>query len=220
MKTIKPENNFIWLTMAMIGLMVFSAFSRHFPDSLTIVLLEAAGIVLMLISLMSLDQHKKWKRRLLVVIGLMFVTAIVSFLTGQVYADMFYLFLWLAFLLVAGRLVASEVLLRKPVEVNKIIGAIALYLIIGMIWSVLYTMVIELWPTAFNGIEAGPWYENLPTTTYFSFVTLTTLGYGDISPVEPMAEVLVILEAITGMFYLAIVVASLVGALIADWKQK
>ena len=62
------------------------------------------------------------------------------------------------------------------------------------------------------GIAAGPWYDNLPTTTYFSFVTLTTLGYGDISPVRPMAEVLVILEAIFGMFYLAVIVASLVGA--------
>ena len=48
--------------------------------------------------------------------------------------------------------------------------------------------------------------------TYFSFVTLTTLGYGDISPATPIAEVLVILEAVTGMFYFAIVVASLIGA--------
>jgi voltage-gated potassium channel Kch len=61
-------------------------------------------------------------------------------------------------------------------------------------------------------VEAANWYDNLPTMTYFSFVTLTTLGYGDISPAKPMAEVLVVLEAITGMFYLAIIVASLVGA--------
>jgi voltage-gated potassium channel Kch len=48
--------------------------------------------------------------------------------------------------------------------------------------------------------------------TYFSFVTLTTLGYGDISPVTPVAQVLVVLEAVTGMFYIAIIVASLIGA--------
>ncbi|MBT8054181.1 MAG: potassium channel family protein [Gammaproteobacteria bacterium] len=53
----------------------------------------------------------------------------------------------------------------------------------------------------------------MPNTTYFSFVTLTTLGYGDISPATPLAEVLVILEAVTGIFYLAIIVASLMGSL-------
>jgi voltage-gated potassium channel Kch len=53
----------------------------------------------------------------------------------------------------------------------------------------------------------------MPSTTYFSFVTLTTLGYGDMSPTTPTAQVLVVLEAVTGMFYLAIIVASLVGSM-------
>jgi len=56
------------------------------------------------------------------------------------------------------------------------------------------------------------WVGTLNTMTYFSFVTLTTLGYGDISPARPVAEVLVVLEAVTGMFYLAIVVASLISS--------
>jgi voltage-gated potassium channel Kch len=85
---------------------------------------------------------------------------------------------------------------------------------------VLYTIVLEVWPDSFRGIEAGPWYDNIPNTTYFSFVTLTTLGYGDISPTRPMAEVLVVLEAVTGMFYLAVIVASLVGAMIAHNRPK
>jgi voltage-gated potassium channel Kch len=55
--------------------------------------------------------------------------------------------------------------------------------------------------------------------TYFSFVTLTTLGYGDISPVTPIAKVLVILEAVVGMFYIAIIVASLIGA-VRDKKRS
>nr|WP_269764034.1 potassium channel family protein [Shewanella benthica] len=47
---------------------------------------------------------------------------------------------------------------------------------------------------------------------YFSFVTLTTLGYGDISPISPFSQVLVYMEAIAGVFYMAIVVASLVSS--------
>ncbi len=57
-----------------------------------------------------------------------------------------------------------------------------------------------------------PWGENFSNAAYFSFVTLTTLGYGDISPTSPVAQVIVYLEAIAGVFYMAIVVASLVGA--------
>ena len=55
------------------------------------------------------------------------------------------------------------------------------------------------------------WYENFADGTYFSFVTLTTLGYGDISPVTPVARFLVYMEAIVGVFYMAILVASLIG---------
>lgn len=47
---------------------------------------------------------------------------------------------------------------------------------------------------------------------YFSFVTLTTLGFGDLLPVSPLARFLVYMEAVTGVFYMAIVVSSLVGA--------
>jgi voltage-gated potassium channel Kch len=59
-----------------------------------------------------------------------------------------------------------------------------------------------------------------PTMTYFSFVTLATLGYGDISPASPIAQVIVILEAVTGAFYMAIVVASLIGAYFGQYKTS
>ncbi|MCV5959457.1 potassium channel family protein, partial [Escherichia coli] len=55
---------------------------------------------------------------------------------------------------------------------------------------------------------------------YFSFVTLTTLGYGDISPLTPLAQVVVYLEAITGVFYMAIVVSSLVSSNIDHQVNK
>ena len=213
MPQIKPENNFIWLTTAMVGIMVTGAFSHHFPDSFTVVMLEAIGIALLLLSLLSLPSSPAWKKRLLVILALMVIAAVTSLVTKLPHGDVIYLLLLLAFLLSVARLVAGEVLLSGSVDSNKLVGAVALYLVLGMIWSVLYIMVLMSWPDALNGIEPGDWHDNLPTTTYFSFVTLTTLGYGDISPANPLAQVLVILEAVTGMFYLAIIVASLVGAI-------
>lgn len=213
------KNNFVWLTLAMIGLLILGAFSREVPDNMTILIIEFTGAVLLLVSLLSLKARHKWNKWLLVVITLMLAMTLVRNATGHHHFDYFYLGLLLLFLVAATWLVAGHVLLTGSVDLNKLTGAVALYLMLGLIWSVLYTIVLEIWPDAFRGIEAGPWYDNIPITTYFSFVTLTTLGYGDIAPVRPMAEVLVILEAVVGMFYLAIIVASLVGAMIAHRHQ-
>jgi len=80
-----------------------------------------------------------------------------------------------------------------------------------MIWAMLYLLIAEALPGSFNGVPQAPWLENFSTATYFSFVTITTLGYGDILPVTPLARFLVTMEAIVGVFYMAIVVASLIG---------
>ena len=127
------------------------------------------------------------------------------------YFEYFYLGLMLVFMLAAAWLVGSQVLLTGEVDLNIIVGSVALYLLIGMIWSILFTILLEFSPDALNGIDPGMWYDNHPLTTYFSFVTLTTLGYGDIRPATPVAQVMVTLEAVTGMFYLAVIVASLIG---------
>ena len=72
--------------------------------------------------------------------------------------------------------------------------------------------MLEFSPTAFNGMEHQLWEDNFSRATYFSYVTLTTLGYGDISPAEPLSRVLVYIEAMVGTFYMAVVIASLIGA--------
>ena len=66
-------------------------------------------------------------------------------------------------------------------------------------------------PGSFAGITAGNVTELLNQLTYFSFVTLTTLGYGDILPLTPIATSLAYLEAVIGQLYIAILIAGLVG---------
>ena len=80
----------------------------------------------------------------------------------------------------------------------------------------LYLFIAEVVPGAFNGLPQAPWLDNFATAVYFSFVTITTLGYGDISPVLPLARFLVYMEAIIGVFYMAILVASLIGVRMSD----
>jgi voltage-gated potassium channel len=72
-------------------------------------------------------------------------------------------------------------------------------------------LILEIFPNAFNGLEEQIWLTNLFNAMYFSFITLTTVGYGDISPALPIAQFFVFMESIIGSFYLAIMVASLVS---------
>ncbi len=102
------------------------------------------------------------------------------------------------------------------IDANRLLGAVSIYLLLGLIWAIVYAGILEFDPSAFNGDVGGPWLETIPEFVYFSFVSLTTLGYGDISPATPIARFVVYLEAITGQLYLAIMVAGLVGVGIAD----
>mgnify|MGYP001813708678 FL=1 len=215
MPRLLENHNFAWILVAMVGLLVTGAYSREAHESITVIFIQVTGIGLLLLSLLSLKGHHTWPKWLLIIVSLIVVMTLVRHTTGQHHLDYLYLGLMLVFLVSASWLVGGHVLLTGSVDLNKLIGTVALYLMIGLIWAVLYTMVLIVWPDAFHGIESGNWYDNLAETTYFSFVTLTTLGYGDISPARPIAEVLVVLEAVIGMFYVATVVASLVGAMIS-----
>lgn len=206
------HRNFIWLTLALIGMLLAGAFTREIPDRIALHILEYTSVILMLVSLRSLSSDRGWLVRLIILIGVTLLVVVIKGAIDNQYFEFAYLSLLLIFFLSAAWLVGSEVLLTGSVDINKIVGSVALYLLLAWIWTIFYTMLLEFSPEAMKGVEAGQWVDNMPIMTYFSFVTLTTLGYGDISPVTPVAQVLVILEAVTGMFYIAIIVASLIGA--------
>jgi voltage-gated potassium channel Kch len=206
------HRSFIWLTLALVGMLLAGAISREIPDRLSLQILEYSSIILMLVSLRSLNRDRGWVVRLITLIGLTLLVVVAKGAIDNQYFEFAYLTLLLIFFLSAAWLVGSEVLLTGSVDINKIVGSVALYLLLALIWSIFYTMLLEFSPEAMKGVEAGQWADNMFIMTYFSFVTLTTLGYGDISPVTPVAQVLVVLEAVTGMFYIAIIVASLIGA--------
>jgi len=100
------------------------------------------------------------------------------------------------------------VLRRGPITTRRIEGAIAVYLLLGFTWAQAYELVALWHPGAFVGAVEG---RDSNPLTYYSFVTLTTMGYGDIMPVHPLARALAVLEALTGQLYLAILLARLVS---------
>ena len=216
MKHINRKNHFIWLTLSLIGLLVVGAFSKDIPNNLTLELIQYSSIALLFLSLRSLHSNRRWRKAILILIVAIVAMVVMRGAIESQYFEYVYLSLFLVFMLAAAWIVGGEVLLTGTVDLNVIVGSVALYLLIGIIWSIFYTLLMEFSPTALSGIESGMWYDNMSATTYFSFVTLTTLGYGDITPATPIAEVLVMLEAVTGMFYLAAIVASLVGSMMRN----
>jgi hypothetical protein len=91
---------------------------------------------------------------------------------------------------------------------------------LGVIWAVAYTTIAMSDPQAFTGIEQPDgrgWYSGW---LYFSFTTMTTLGYGDIVPVSAFARTLAYLQAIFGQFYIAVLVAGLVSAYITARRSN
>jgi hypothetical protein len=104
--------------------------------------------------------------------------------------------------------------LRAPrVNTEVLCGGIAGYVLMGLLWSMAYLLVAKTAPNAF-AISAGPPDEHSMdpfTAFYFSFATLTTIGYGDITPVSRVARMLSVMEAMTGMFYVAILISRLVA---------
>ena len=212
MKHVIRRNHFFWLTAALVGMLLTGAFTAEFPESFAFTILEYSSIFLLLLSLIGLRENRSWRIGLLSLIGIMALATFTRDINDFHYSKYVYMLLLLVFFLSAAWLVGRTVLLTGHVDLNIITGSVALYLILGFIWAILYTILIQLQPEAIRGLEPENWVYALSTMTYFSFVTLTTLGYGDMSPVTPIAKVLVSLEAVTGMFYFAIIVASLIGA--------
>ena len=98
-------------------------------------------------------------------------------------------------------------------------AALVVYLLIGVTWSLIYAHLEHQVPGSFDFLK-GQIQINDYTFIYYSFVTLTTLGYGDVTPLTSQAGALVILEALIGQLYLAIMIARLVGLQISHANLK
>jgi hypothetical protein len=119
------------------------------------------------------------------------------------------------FLLLATVNALRQVAVGNEISPNRIVGAICIYLLLGVMWSIAYSVVEFLQPGSFKGLtELVPSAWN-PDWVYYSFVTITTLGYGDITPLTQTARSLSFAEAIVGQFYIAVLVAGLVSAYIS-----
>jgi peptidoglycan/LPS O-acetylase OafA/YrhL len=217
MKKLKldEEDNFFYLLGGLAILLVTGpVLSELFKDSWRVAV-ELAFSLLLIVGVWSLQSSRQRfiLGLALVAISLLGTTANLIFKNE--------LFLWLIipsrllFLGLATFAVLEQVLQRGEVSLNKIVGAVCVYLMLGTFWALLCLVLEMTVPGSYAGLERYDeefWVWRL---IYYSFVTLTTVGYGDITPANAFSETLAWLEALVGQFYIAILVASLVGMYIA-----
>ena len=111
---------------------------------------------------------------------------------------------------------------KHEVTPNTIYGAISVYLLIGFIFSIVFGFVTFIEPNSItNSLNATNTVQNIshPDVLYYSYVTLTTLGFGDFIPTNSVTQTISILEAIIGQLYLTILIALLISNFI-PYRRK
>src|SRR5262245_194102 len=126
-----------------------------------------------------------------------------------------YFVLCVLFLGFTAIVVLRQTLEGPAVTADTIAGAICFYLLVGVIWALIYSLIELTHPESFldggRQVDSAGHHRLFSEMLYLSFVTLSTLGYGDILPVTRQARMLAALEGIIGPLYLAVLIAQLVG---------
>jgi hypothetical protein len=171
--------------------------------------LDCAFALTIVAGAFNVSSHRSVRMIAVVLAALSIVGGRLGLSTSQRVVEVLDLALYVAMFAVFTLLMVKRFLPVGRPPAHRIAGAVTIYLLIGLMWAKLYQLVELLSPGAFR-VPEGESIDHA-SLGYFSFVTLATLGYGDISPVNIVARDLSVLEAIIGQLYLVILISRLVS---------
>ncbi len=214
------KDNFVHLLLALSLLLLSTAIAQQFYSVSAQRLVQSATVITLLIGVwgIKLRQIKRSENALFILAIL--ASSFSAYWFEHIFFEYLRLLVMLLFFIFTAGKITKKLLFTGTASANKIVGAICLYLLLGLIWALLYTLNALAIHEAFTNIEnQSEWYLLFPDFIYFSFVTLTTLGFGDITPSSPMSKFLVYAQAVFGQFYLAILVSTLVSSFQSQKQQ-
>jgi hypothetical protein len=201
--------NFSYLLAGLLALLIVEPFIQGLPRSAEFLQLAFTGVIA--VGVFSLARMG-WEFYLGLVLAAIGVAAAMGFLwlghDALRIVDLAAITLFC--LLSISVKMRYVVFLPGPVTMNRVVGALCIYLLIGVVWATFYGFVELIEPGSFR-YTGHPASHPLEHFLYYSFVTLTTMGYGDIAPVHPVARTLAYLEAVVGQIYIAVLIAGLIG---------
>jgi len=216
------KERFLILVVALFVFLIVRSFLTHFGYSANFI--QVLEYILFFSCLIAVSEKKSHLYIALFLFGAAVAARAVIFFSGEnlyflpakscelVFSALF--FAYTCFLITAF------VLQDGKVTRDRLAAAICVYMLIGVTWGMFFALLEITAPGSLSAGLKSPGSDVEQEAMYFSFVTLTTLGYGDISPISPPARTLAILEAILGQIYVAVMIARLVGLHIADAAQK
>jgi hypothetical protein len=211
---VTDDNRFYYLLASLLVVLLITPITTvHYPG-LTGILLT----VTLLIAVVSMSTSKKFRTVAWSLLAVKLVLAVWILFYPSLAAHLIEMVVVLVFFVVAAIFSLHRVLDGEFVDLNRIAGAVSVYMLLGLIWASIYFFLYTFNPDAFAGLsESGESvvvrmnnvYMDL---LYYSYVTLSTLGYGDVTPASRAAQAFSYLEAIGGVMYVAVLVSALVGS--------
>jgi hypothetical protein len=220
------RNNFAYLLCGLLSLFILLP-SLHIwlgatvdADVLRPILLVAFSLFTM-VSVWSLYQSSRVFRYGLAIAIFNIVIAFVALFLHDRILEIITALSVLAFSVLSCYIAGRHVFSFRDTDTNSLLGAVCVYLLLGLIWAMIYGVFTALWPQgAFQGLVFNEKVTQFESYLYFSFVTLTTAGYGDITPLNPLLRTVAYLEMIVGQFYMAILVSGLVAHFMGQRMPK
>lgn len=181
-------------------------------------------IITMLTLALSLQDEKRHYRATMVSGGILSLLMVGAFVLQVMKSDSLLIYHFILpgsilFLSYIIWIIISSIFKRNELGRDELCGSIVSYLLLGITWALMYSYIELVAPNSFTFATDGDLQAKGSALFYYSFVTLTTLGYGDILPVSEFARMVAYLEAVTGVMYTAILVAGLVGNIGNKKKQ-
>jgi len=175
--------------------------------------IKLVALCTLAVAFTSVSFASGWGRTVIVLLFAWIAVSIVQALVPEIDFDLIELSILLIFFSGEAYYAAKLGLNDKyqSIDANLVASSISLYLLLGLIWTMVFLITLEFFPESFNISVRGHWAEYFHTITYFTYVTMTSLGYGDISPIHSISQIFAVFTAISGTFYVAIVVATIVG---------
>lgn len=206
------ENNYYFFLAGLLALLCIAPGIELFAigrTAFTLVLILFSGTLVLACWAYRGSTKLYWAGILLA--GAAFFLSVVAAINANVALGYLSLIVHIAFWSLGAWIAFSHVFSPGPISLNRIVGSVCVYMMVAVVFADLAVLINWLAPGSYSNVTATGLEEQLSEFAYFSFVTINTLGYGDISPVSSVARTLAILESTFGVFYLAILVASLIG---------
>lgn len=167
--------------------------------------------IVLVLGVLATTKHQGARLGMVVLAGLAFTSHWLHFFIREHAVHVIAAAASALFFLVLSWLIVARVFRGGGITIYRIYGAIAVYLLLGILWGEFYILIYLLQPDSFY-FNPSTQYGEPPISEliYFSFTTLTTLGLGDILPVHPVARSMATLEALIGQLYPAVLLARLV----------